>query len=94
MEPFEKAVAKAIETYNRYRSPEATAKLVEMKDCELIIDFEGSFCRTCGVSEYFEDFIYELKGLANVQMEILSFEYQGYEKFRVRYALKTHENTA
>jgi len=52
MGSFEKAVAKAIETYNKYRSPEATARLVEMKGGELIIDFEGSFCRTCGVSEY------------------------------------------
>jgi len=88
MESFEKAVAKAIKTYNKYRSPEATAKLVEMKGGELIIDFEGSFCRTCGVSEYFEDFIYELKGLMDVQMEILSFEYKGHEKFRVKYAVK------
>ena len=88
MGAFEKAVAEAIETYNKYRSPEATAKLVEMKGGELIIDFKGSFCGTCGVSEYFEDFIYELKGLVDVQMEILSFEYRGYEKFRVRYAVK------
>ncbi|MFQ5759294.1 MAG: hypothetical protein ACE5IF_06415 [Candidatus Bathyarchaeia archaeon] len=88
MESFKEAVDKAIKTYNKYRSPEATAKLVEMKDGELIIDFEGSFCRTCGVSEYFEDFIYELKGLVDVRMEILNFEYQGYEKFRVRYAVK------
>jgi len=88
MESFEKTVAKAIKTYNKYRSPEATAKLVEIKDGELTIDFGGSFCMTCGVSEYFEDFIYELKGLVDVQMEILSFEYQGYEKFRVKYVIK------
>lgn len=88
MGSFEKAVSKAIKTYNKYRSPEATAKLVEIKGGELVIDFEGSFCRTCGVSEYFEDFIYELKGLVDVQMEIQSFEYQGYEKFRVKYTFK------
>ena len=82
------AVLKAVETYNRYRSPEATAKLVKFEGNEFIVDFEGTFCKGCGVHDYFEDFIYELKGLVDAQVEISSFEPQGTEGFRVKYAIK------
>jgi len=82
------AVLKAVETYNRHRSLEATAKLVKFESDKLIIDFGGTFCKGCGVYDYFEDFIYELKGLADVQVEVSSFEPQGTEGFRVKYTLK------
>ncbi len=85
---LKRAVLKAVETYNRYRSPEATAKLVKLGDNELIVDFEGTFCKTCGVYDYFEDFIYELKSLMDVQVEISSFEPKGTEGFRVKYTVK------
>jgi len=83
---LEKAVKQAIEEYNRYRSPEAKASLVEMGNRKLTIDFEGSFCRSCGVSDYFEDFIYELKRHAEVEMTIQGSEQIKPEKFRVKFA--------
>lgn len=88
MPSFRDMVVKAIETYNRYRSPLATAKLVEVREGLLTIDFGGTYCRTCGVYDYFEDFIYELMDLADVQLEILSYEPQGPESFRVRYVVE------
>jgi hypothetical protein len=44
-------VLKTIEVYNRYRSPEVKAKLVEMKNNGFVIDFEGTFCQSCGVKD-------------------------------------------
>jgi len=43
---------KAVKAYNHFRSPEAKARLIEIKKDKLIMDFEGSFCRTCGVYDY------------------------------------------
>jgi hypothetical protein len=54
-------VLRAIEVYNRYRSPEATAKLVGVEKDGFIIQFEGPFCQSCGVNDYSEDFICELE---------------------------------
>ena len=42
------SVLKAVETYNRYRSPEATAKLVKFEGNELIVDFGGPSVKAAG----------------------------------------------
>ena len=47
--------------YNKFRSPEATVKFLHFGDGKLVLEFEGSFCNTCGFYDYFEDFIYEMK---------------------------------
>lgn len=58
---FEKILEKAIKEYNKYRSPEATAKLVSINKKSLRIKFTGPYCRSCGFYDYFEDFVYVLK---------------------------------
>jgi hypothetical protein len=64
-------VCKTIAEYNRYRSPEATAKLVAVSSEMVTVAFSGSFCCSCGVEAYFEDFIYELKRLKDkAELEI------------------------
>jgi hypothetical protein len=88
MQNLKKAVLKAIEAYNHFRSPEATAKLVKIDEDRLIMDFEGSFCTGCGVYDYLEDFIYELQNFVDVDMEILHFENCGSETIRVVYKVK------
>lgn len=88
MKSLEDAVVEAINEYNKYRSPEAKAKLVKISEKELILDFEGTFCRTCGVYDYFEDFIYELQKIADVDMRIVSFKEIKPETIRVKYAVK------
>jgi superoxide reductase len=60
---LEKIVGEAVKEYNRYRSPEATAKLVSMGEKSLKIEFTGPYCRTCGFYDYFEDFVYVLEEL-------------------------------
>lgn len=48
-------VESAIEEYNRFHGRESVAKLVEQKKDCVVVEFSGSYCRTCGVNEYFED---------------------------------------
>jgi hypothetical protein len=62
---FEVTVRKAVALYNRFRSPEAVAKLVRISPVSVTIAFSGSFCYSCGVLDYVEDFIHELKILTD-----------------------------
>lgn len=81
-------VLQAIKVYNRFRSPEATAKLVGVKNNGFVIDFEGSFCKSCGVREYFEDLIYELKGInENISVELHETKPIGPKSYRVSYKI-------
>lgn len=84
-------VLRAIEVYNRYRSPEATAKLVGMEKDGFIIEFKGLFCQSCGVNDYFEDFIHELEDISGAfSVEVKAIELVGPQSFRVRYGVKDH----
>lgn len=72
-------ISKVIEEFNRLHGNEAHAKLKEIKGEEVIIEFEGSFCKTCGLFDYFEDIKWEAMefGIIVEPIEILEFE----EKF-------------
>jgi predicted Zn-ribbon and HTH transcriptional regulator len=52
---FRNKVIEAIRDFNKYRSPEATAKLLKFDKKEFVVDFSGTFCRTCGFYDYFDD---------------------------------------
>jgi len=68
---LEEFIRKAILLYNRYRSPEAVAKMVSVSPENVILSFSGSFCYSCGVIDYVEDFIHELKMLTDkVELKI------------------------
>jgi hypothetical protein len=83
------AVLRAIEVYNMYRSPEATAKLVTIKKDGFVIDFGGSFCNSCGVRDYFEDFIYELETInKQFKVELVETKPTGSQSFRVQYRIR------
>ena len=85
---LDELISRAIDAYNKYRSPEATAKLVEAKKDGFILEFEGPFCQSCGVNEYFEDFIYELEDInRSLRAEIKAIEPTGQQSFRVHYIL-------
>lgn len=47
-------ILSAVDVYNRYRSPEAKAKLLNLDNQGFTIEFGGTFCQSCGVPEYFE----------------------------------------
>jgi hypothetical protein len=60
---LEELIRKTILLYNRYRSPEAIAKIVIVTPENVTIAFTGSFCYSCGVIDYLEDFVHEFKML-------------------------------
>lgn len=62
---LEEVIRKTVLLYNRYRSPEATAKVVNVTPAEVTIAFSGSFCYSCGVMDYLEDFVHEFKILTD-----------------------------
>ena len=68
-----KAVEKAVREYNRYRSPEATAKLVRINGSRAVIVFEGSFCETCGINEWVTDMKYVMEDLG-IEAELEAIE--------------------
>ena len=72
---------RAVEKFNTYRSPEATAEVVEIKEREALVKFFGIFCVSCGVFDYFEDLAIE------ADAEILDYE-EGDDGFLVKYRLK------
>jgi len=80
---------RTVEVYNRYRSPEATARLLRLEKNGFTLEFEGSFCQSCGMQDYFEDFIYELEGLSNdVKVGIQEIEQTSPRSFKVQYVVK------
>ena len=56
-------VERAIREYNKYRSPESTARLLKIEGDLVYIRFEGSFCATCGVNDWIEDMKYLMEDL-------------------------------
>ncbi|MEM2740148.1 MAG: hypothetical protein QXQ29_05045 [Candidatus Bathyarchaeia archaeon] len=50
-----------IDEYNKYRSPEVTAKIESAGIDYIEILFKGTFCYTCGFYDYFEDFVIEAR---------------------------------
>jgi superoxide reductase len=62
---MKKKVKEAIQEYNKYRVPEAEAKLISFNKEYFKIEFKGSFCYSCGFYDYFYDLkiILKEKGL-------------------------------
>jgi hypothetical protein len=58
-----KTITSSIDFYNRTRSPEATAKLLEidLNRGFFKVEFTGSFCLTCGLRDWLEDLAYILQ---------------------------------
>ncbi len=64
-----KFVEVGVKIYNRYRSPESTARFLRQWNNIVAVLFEGSFCTTCGVNDWIEDLKYILEDLgANVEL--------------------------
>lgn len=58
-------VGKAVALYNRFHSPEATAKIVRVTLELVTVSFSGSFCYSCGVMDYLDDFAHQFKVLTD-----------------------------
>jgi len=85
---LEELVRKVVTIYNRYRSPEAIAKLVKVSPENVTIAFSGSFCYSCGVLDYIEDFIYEFKRVTDkVELKIGKTRQTSPRSFEVDYKI-------
>ena len=60
---LERLIKLAINRYNRYRAPESTAKIEKIEGSIVRVRFEGSFCETCGINDWVDDFRYVLEDL-------------------------------
>ena len=68
---LEENVRKAVARYNRFRSPEAIAKLVSVSPEGVTIAFSGAFCSSCGVLGFVEGFIPDFETLnSKVELKI------------------------
>jgi len=68
---LEETIRKTIARYNRFRSPEAIAKLVRISPESITIAFSGAFCSSCSVLGYIEGFIHDFKTLnSKVELKI------------------------
>lgn len=84
-----KNIFSTIDKYNKYHSPEATAKLVKWGKNSFLIEFSGPFCRSCGISDWFDDFKIELekKGL---KIDVSNIKEED-ESYLVKFSFKRGE---
>ena len=81
------AIERAIANFNRLRSPEAHAEFIGFANNELYVRFSGTFCRTCGMLDYFEDLIFELDEKSPISLAVVDFEAEDDTTFQVRYRI-------
>lgn len=79
----------AIENYNEYHSPMATARMLESDRDGFAVRFEGPFCRMCCDYDYFEDLVYELPDIQREKIDITAINYGGDETFSVEYSIRS-----
>jgi len=80
-------IIEGIRKFNEIRSPEAKVELVKIKGNEVLTEFSGHMCFTCGTYDYFEDFVYEMKDL-RVDLEIKNFKRENNERYLVTFLVK------
>jgi len=65
-------VLEAIKDFNEFRSPEATAELVSIENNRIVVRMSGTYCRTCGLYDYFEDLSWKFKDYLKTKVKILA----------------------
>jgi len=80
-------VAKAVEQYNRYHTPEALARILRVSDSEFELEFSGPFCQSCGIQDYFEDMIYELESVSDIKASVENAMKAEGNSYRVKYSV-------
>lgn len=90
---LEQLVRKAVALYNRFRSPEAVAKIVHVSPERVVISFSGSFCYSCGVLDYIEDFVHEFKIITDkAELKIDGSRQTSPRSFEADYKVKSSVN--
>ena len=60
---LDEIIEEAVWEFNKYRSPEITAKIISFEKNMLEVIFTGTFYLTCRFYDYFDDFTYILDDL-------------------------------
>ena len=71
---LKKTVSDSICEFNKYRAPEAVARLLNHDGESFTIEFMGSFCETCCFHNYFDDVRIVLADEFGLRMEIAEVE--------------------
>jgi hypothetical protein len=86
---LEELVRKTIVLYNRFRSPEAIAKLVYVSPVTVTISFTGSFCYGCGILDYVEDFVQKFKVLTDeAELKVMKTRQTSPRSFEADYIIR------
>ncbi len=86
---LEELVRRATLLYNRYHSPEAVAKAVNVTPEVVTLLITGSFCYSCGVLDYVEDFVHEFKLLTDkVELKVARTKQTSPRSFEVDYLVR------
>lgn len=67
-------VEKAIVEFNKYREPEAVARLVSLSEDEIRLEIAGPYCRSCGLADWFDDFTFELRAAGGPRAVFTDYE--------------------
>ena len=71
----------AIRMYNRYRGAESRARLLKLQGDTAVVAFEGSFCETCGINDWVDDFRYVIEDLGGEAELVTVIEPERPEEF-------------
>lgn len=71
----------AVKRYNRYRGAESRATIVKTDNDVVIVAFEGSFCTTCGINDWVDDFRYVIEDLGGQAQLVSIIEPESLEEF-------------
>ncbi len=89
MNSLEKIVKEAAERYNKYRFPEASAKVLSVNEKSINILFEGPFAASCCFYDWIEDYAREVMELSGLKLKVESIEQIDSEKFKVKFKIES-----
>ena len=81
-------IKNVIKEFNKFHGSEIKAKIITLFNKILKIEFSGSFCHTCGLADYFEDFQILLNEKLKIKSSILSINNNSRNHFFVEYEIK------
>ncbi len=86
---IEKILEKTVLLYNRLKNPQIFAKTILITKELIAVSFSGTFCFSCGVLNYIEDFTHSFKALtAKAELKIIRIKEINPHSFEVYFDIK------
>jgi len=80
----DRKVKLAIKSFSKYHGKEVTIRLLKQKNKKVLLSFGGNICNTCGIFDYFEDFLFLLEEYTSTPW-IISSVREVQNEFQVEY---------